>query len=444
MSERTVIEVSSLGKSFRLYSRAEDRLKQLLSGGRRQHYEEFWALRNVTLNLRRGETLGVIGENGAGKSTLLRLICGTLRPTVGSVKVEGRIAALLELGSGFNPQFTGRENVWMSASVLGLSKAEIAARFNDIAEFAGIGDFMEMPVKVYSSGMQARLAFAVSAHVDADILILDEIMSVGDQVFRQKCMRYLDRFRARGTVLFVSHDAGTVARLCERALWLEQGQMRELGPTSGVCANYVTSLAERADRRESAAHAGLMTRWSVPPPSPVLDRRRRAGNRIELSDFNPDAPWHGHGGATIEDAFFSRPDKGRLAEIAGGNEVELRVHCRADRDLPRPIVGFMLRDRLGQNVFGDNTYLAYREAPRSVAQGDAFVATFRFQLPFLARGDYSLTVAITEGTQDDHSHIHWIEEALTLSIHESPVRRGIVGIPAKDVRIELSEMDSVA
>src|SRR3984957_3802820 len=198
-----VVTAQGLGKAYRLYPRAEDRLKQLVFGKRRRLYEEFWAVRNVTLQLRRGEALGVIGENGAGKSTLLRLLCGTTRPTTGIAEIEGCVAALLELGTGFNPLFTGRENVWLSASVLGLTKAQIKSWFDAIADFAGIGEFMELPVRLYSSGMKARLAFAVSAHVDADLMIVDEILAVGDAAFAQKCLRYLDRFRARGTLLFV-------------------------------------------------------------------------------------------------------------------------------------------------------------------------------------------------------------------------------------------------
>ncbi len=434
-----VITAQELGKAYRLYPRAQDRLKQFVVGKRRRYYDEFWALKGVNLELRRGEALGVIGENGAGKSTLLRLLCGTVQPTTGTASVDGRMAALLELGAGFNPQFTGRENVWLSAAVLGLSKRQIAERFGAIAEFAGIGEFMDLPVKLYSSGMQARLAFAVSAHVDADILIVDEILAVGDAAFAQKCLRYLEKFRARGTLLFVSHNSGTVAKLCDRALWLEHGEVRELGPAGEVCANYMTSLAERTAAQSASRRAIPAQGWQIVAPPPVVrDARQRGRNRIEVSPFDPDAPWHGHGGASIVDAWFCGADGGRPGEIAGGDEVELRVACHAERDVSRPIVGFLLRDRLGQNLFGDNTYLAYRDAPRSVRAGEAFAAAFRFQLPYLAAGDYALTLAITEGTQEDHIHVHWIEEAVILSVRESPVRRGIIAIPARDIRIDIA------
>jgi len=433
-----VVSAQGLGKAYRLQPRAADQFKNFFLGKRRAHYEEFWALKNVTLQLRRGEALGVIGENGAGKSTLLRLLCGIVRPSTGSVRVVGRMAALLELGAGFNPQFTGRENVWLSAAVLGLSKTQITNRFDAIADFAGIGEFMDLPVKLYSSGMQARLAFAVSAHVDADVLIIDEVLAVGDAPFAQKCARYLDRFRSGGTLLFVSHNSGTVAKVCDRALWLERGEVRDLGPAAEVCKHYVTSLAERVSAQISNNQATPAQGWQlVQPPPLVRDARRRAHNRIAVTPFNPHAPWHGHGGASIVNADFCGPDGECLDEIEGGDEVQLRVACDAQADLSRPIVGFLLRDRLGQNVFGDNTYLTYRNVPRPVAAGESFAAAFRFQLPYLAAGIYALTVAITEGTQEDHAHIHWIEEAVLLIAYESPVRRGIIGLPARNVGIEM-------
>lgn len=417
----------ALGKAYRLHAPATKRWAR----------HEFWALRNVDLDVHRGEALGVIGENGAGKSTLLRLLCGTTRPTTGEVGVSGRMAALLELGAGFNPRFTGRENVWLYAAVLGLSKAQIADRFDAIAEFAGIGEFMDLPVKLYSSGMHARLAFAVTAHVDADILIVDEILAVGDSAFAQKCAHYLEAFRRRGTLLFVSHNTGMVARLCDRALWLEHGEPRELGPAAEVCANYITGLAERADAQDARERAVPSRPWAAAPaPRLVRDPRKHSPNPIAVSSFNPDAPWHGHGGARIVDTYFRDATGRRLDEIEGGNEVELRIVCAADRDIDRPILGFMLRDRLGQNVFGDSTYLACRDLARSFRERDGFVAGFRFQLPFLAAGEYTLTVAITEGTQDSHVHIHWIEEALVLTARAGPVRRGIIGIPASEVLVE--------
>ena len=229
MSSEIAIKVENLSKCYQIYDKPRDRLLQMLFRGHRTFYREFWALRDVSFEIKRGETVGIIGRNGSGKSTLLQLICGTLNPTGGSIHTRGRIAALLELGSGFNPEFTGRENVYMNASILGLTHEEIDARFDAIAAFADIGDFIEQPVKTYSSGMYVRLAFAVIAHVDADILVIDEALSVGDAFFTQKCMRFLRRFMENGTVLFVSHDTGAVINLCQSGIWLEKGSVKHKG-----------------------------------------------------------------------------------------------------------------------------------------------------------------------------------------------------------------------
>ena len=237
MSTDIAIRVQNLSKCYQIYDNPGDRLKQfivpkikrLLGKKHTSYFREFWALNDVSFEVKRGETVGIIGRNGSGKSTLLQIICGTLTPTAGTVQTHGRIAALLELGSGFNPEFTGRENVYLNAAVLGLSKEEIDDRFEKIAAFADIGQFMEQAVKMYSSGMMIRLAFAVIAHVDADILVIDEALAVGDAFFTQKCMRYLRSFMKSGTVLFVSHDTASIRSLCNKAVWLERGIVQENG-----------------------------------------------------------------------------------------------------------------------------------------------------------------------------------------------------------------------
>lgn len=246
-SDDIAIRVSNLGKCYQIYDNPRDRLKQfvlprlpsLIGKQTKQYFREFWALKDISFEVKKGETVGIIGRNGSGKSTLLQIICGTLSPTSGSVETRGRIAALLELGSGFNPDFTGRENVYMNAAVLGLRKEEIDARFDDIAAFADIGEFIEQPVKTYSSGMYVRLAFAVVVHVDADILIVDEALSVGDAFFQAKCMAHMKKIMRSGvTVLFVSHDTGAVKALCSRAVYFDHGKVAAMGSTDEVVEAY--------------------------------------------------------------------------------------------------------------------------------------------------------------------------------------------------------------
>ncbi|NOQ14333.1 MAG: ATP-binding cassette domain-containing protein [Methyloprofundus sp.] len=243
MSYKPAIKVTHLDKCYQLYAQPKDRLKQFLWRGKRQFFKEFWALRNINFEITPGEVIGIIGRNGAGKSSLLQLICGTLTPSRGEVTVNGRIAALLELGAGFNPEFSGRENIFMSASIMGLSDADIIERFDDIIEFSGISDFIDQPVKTYSSGMYIRLAFSVAINVDPDILVVDEALSVGDGAFaRQSFDRIMDLKNSGKTILFCSHSLYQVEAICNRAIWLENGEIKMIGAVENVTMSYQNSL----------------------------------------------------------------------------------------------------------------------------------------------------------------------------------------------------------
>ena len=251
MCSETMIEVENLGKCYQIYEQPRDRLKQMLFPRLQRlagmpvqtYFREFWALKDVSFKIEKGEAVGIIGRNGSGKSTLLQMICGVLSPTCGRVETRGRIAALLELGSGFNPEFTGRENIYMNAALLGLSRQEIDARYDEIVAFADIGNFIEQPVKTYSSGMFVRLAFSVAVHVQPDILVVDEALSVGDIAFRNKCIEVIQRMMARGvTILFVTHDLGTLQLLCTRVLWLSNGQLRASGDPMSISQDYYVDM----------------------------------------------------------------------------------------------------------------------------------------------------------------------------------------------------------
>ena len=617
MSSDVVIRAKELGKVYRLFDRPSDRLREaLFPGSSRGH--DFWALRGLDLEIRRGETVGVVGRNGSGKSTLLQLICGTTQPSAGELEVHGRVAALLELGAGFNPEFTGRENVQLSAAVLGLTEKQIAERLPAIEAFAEIGSFIDQPVRQYSSGMYARLAFSVCAHVDADILVIDEILSVGDAGFQQRCMRFLHAFRRRGTLLFVSHDEGAVLSLCDHALWLHEGQPWAAGASKDVCAHYramvsrgdddatftitpgaapaakpsvaaslkpfdfdldaswerggepiiegatlshpdgrladavdgdgevvlrVEACASRAleapivafvlrnrlgqailrdnsaglpgvpawvepNRRfgvrfrfrlphlttgdysveiwlfepsfkepvdglrdfmsvrvNSLPHFGglanvalreqeltigdgpaarnIIARPKDPAPS-VEDPRWQGKNPIAVLPFNSCAPAHGHGGGKIEHAGLFRPDGSAADAIQGGEEIELRIRARAERTVAAPILGFILRNSLGQNVWGDNTFVASQDADRTAQAGETLMARFRFQMPYLPAGEYAFAPSIIDGTQSDHVHLHWMEEALILHVTDSPVSRSVVGVPMLEIRFDLAPAQASA
>lgn len=439
MSSDIAISVRNVGKTFRLYKRPQDRLLQRFS--RKPLFKEFHALADIDFEVKRGETVGIIGRNGSGKSTLLQLICGTLTPTAGEVNVNGRIAALLELGAGFNPEFTGRENVYLNATILGLTKEEIDARLQDIFDFADIGEFVDQPVKTYSSGMYVRLAFAVIAHVDADILVIDEALAVGDALFTQKCMRFLRAFREKGTILFVSHDSHAVTNLCQRAIWLNQGRIQEQGVAKEVAEAYLASLFASTNRKDEKP----ATESEMAKPEDWVDQRlpyinaSPLRNDIEVFRFDPKASAFGHGHAAITNVRLENDEGRPLAWVVGGEIVNLRVKVKVRELLDRPIVGFYVKDRLGQNLFGDNTYLSYADDPVSAPAGTELTVRFRFPMPLLPAGDYSIAVAVANGTQLEHVHHHWIHDALIFRSQCSAVASGLVGIPMLDISLEASE-----
>lgn len=437
-----VIEGVGLGKCFRMYEKPIHRL--LHRFGKHKHSNEFWALKGVELDVRRGETLGVIGRNGSGKSTLLQIIAGTLAQTEGTLKVQGRVAALLELGSGFNPEFSGRENVLMNAAILGLTSAEINQRLDSIIAFADIGDFIDQPVRSYSSGMVVRLAFAVIAHVDADILIIDEALSVGDTFFSQKCMRFLREFQTRGTLLFVSHDAAAVVNLCRRAIWLEHGRVRMAGAAQEVVETYMAQQ-HAADRAAATGDEVNVLRKSIAQRSRAEEGDFRARdadalasrNPIRLYEFDPDHTGIEFGArqATIEAVRILDADGARLDMIEGGEIVILRVSVALHASLDDLIVGFYVKDRLGQRLFGDNTYLAYMDTGLTGAAGERVHADFRFRMPILPQAAYTVDAAVASGTQDEHTQQHWIHDAIEFRALASTMRFGLVGIPMLDIHV---------
>lgn len=438
--EPPVIAVRGLGKAYQLYDRPWHRMMQSLLGGRRRFYKEFWALRDVGFEVRRGETLGIVGRNGAGKSTLLQLIAGTLKPSEGGVSVHGRVAALLELGSGFNPDFTGRQNVYLNASILGLSRADIDARIGEILAYADIGEFVDQPVRNYSTGMVMRLAFAVVVHVDADVLIIDEALAVGDAFFMQKCMRYLREFRKRGTMLFVSHDGGAVTSLCDRAIWLEHGRVQGIGDARTVMECYLeAALLERqgsvgSKRARGQVRATARRTGEAKARQELMDRTILR-NDIHVPPFDPEAEGFGERHARVTHVQLCNEQGEPVQTVLAGECVELDIELEADGDLDGVIVGFYLKDRLGQLLFGENTVLVH-EGAFSVREGQVFRAVFRFEMPRLGNGDYFIAVGVAEGTQEQHVIQHWLHEALRFSALGGSYVAGLVGLPMLDIRLE--------
>lgn len=442
MSSEIVIRVEGLSKCYQIYDNPKDRLLQMLARGRKQFFREFWALHDVSLEIRKGETVGIIGRNGSGKSTLLQIICGTLNPSAGRVMVHGRVAALLELGSGFNPEFSGRENVYMNCALYGMSTEQTTQRFNDIVAFADIGDFIDQPVKTYSSGMMVRLAFSVIAHVNADILIVDEALAVGDTFFTQKCMRFLRQFMKTGTVLFVSHDIASVKSLCNQAVWLEKGRIEHMGSPKEVSDLYLEAFYEAQQGKSTTTRmkpVALQRKQDEKDQRLEFINASNLRNDMEVFRFDPDAASFGKGGAQIVEVEFLDHNGTRLNWVVGGETVILTVTALAHASLTSPIIGFFVKDRLGQPLFGDNTYLSHRETPVSCRSGAFVQAQFTFQMPILPAGDYSVNVALADGTQETHVQHHWIHDAVQFKSVSSSVTTGLIGIPMLHVELKLAQ-----
>jgi len=398
-----------VGKAYTIYSQPQDRLWEWL-GWHSGHGHPFWALRDISVTIRRGETVGIVGRNGSGKSTLLQLVAGVIRPTEGRLTTSGRIGALLELGSCFNQEFTGRENVRLGASVLGLNPDTIEARIPDIAHFADIGPFFDRPVRLYSSGMQARLAFALVSHVDADILIVDEALAVGDAAFAQKCMRFLRAFRERGTLCFVSHDIAAVINLCDSALWLEKGAVRAFDKARLVCREYAAATCQKPVRQQEALSSG-------------------GRSRLPASTGHVFVPW-------LDTPVQSRPDctitsvdlcddqGASLRMLRGGERLRLLLAGRIIREVGTVLAGFILKDRLGQALFASGAPVNFDV----VSESGRFEVEFEFDLPALRAGNFSLTALLIAEWPDPVVYVR-LDECVVVRVDPTQITHGLLPIP---------------
>ncbi|CAH1385739.1 ABC transporter ATP-binding protein [Candidatus Nitrotoga sp. M5] len=406
MSTEVAIRVQNISKCYQIYDTPRDRLKQFIlprlrrMAGKlpKQYFDEFWALKDISFEIQKGETVGIIGRNGSGKSTLLQLICGTLNPTSGAVQTNGRIAALLELGSGFNPEFTGRENVNMNAALLGLGQDEIDARFDDIAAFADIGNFIEQPVKTYSSGMLVRLAFAVNIISEPDIMIVDEALAVGDMNFQAKCMTALTRIQESGsTILFVSHDVGAVKSLCSRGVHLEHGIVKAIGKASDVAEQYIRTMREEMNseiRRFSRVSSGFEMEHkkieeekvqSLEIGSAVLKRSDEFDKRVAAFRY-------GSGGARITyvELLNMRNEPIQLVEF--NQQLKIRIHVESSSELSIS-VNFNILDEKKMNLTGCGfTQVEHEFLTTEI--GGQYLVEYTLRLP-LQEGNYSLRTQIT-------------------------------------------------
>ena len=416
------VEFQGVSKSYAIYDSPGDRLKELVSLNRFKRHRDFWALHDVTFGVRRGETFCIVGENGSGKSTLLQMVAGILQPSSGTIAVDGRVSALLELGAGFNPEFTGRDNVYLNGSILGLTTRQIDERYKNIETFAEIGDFINQPVKTYSSGMVVRLAFAVAINVDPEILLVDEALAVGDIYFRQRCMRKVHEMRTRGiTILFVSHAVADVKAIGDRALWLDHGRVVELGDPDRVVARYLAAMVEKdstylqikAGTEAQRQSAGPVRAPEVVETIPNIDHRYGDGRAEVL------------GIAVLDEQ--GRP----LHLLDPSSRILVRISVRAREEVPMPMVGFMLRNQLGMDFSGTNTAReGYELAP--MQPGDIYTVDFYLDLPELYPASFSFSPAIADGTLLGYRMCDWIDNAVVLQMGRSEAQiYGYIHLPCR-------------
>jgi lipopolysaccharide transport system ATP-binding protein len=414
------VEFQGVSKSYSIYDSPGDRLKELITPRRFQFHRDFWALRDITFDIPAGETFCIVGENGSGKSTLLQMVAGILAPTTGTVEITGRVAALLELGSGFNPEFTGRDNVYLNGSILGLSTREIDRKFREIEDFAEIGDFIHQPVKTYSSGMVVRLAFAVAIHVDPEILLVDEALAVGDIYFRQRCMRKVHELRARGvTILFVSHSTGDVKAIADRVMWLDHGHMMSIGDPEPVISKYLAAMVEKDSTYLTLKKPSERPTFASDQAPEIVDRIPNVDRR------------HGDGRAEILGIALLDSYGRAIGLIEPLTRVVVRISVRAKEEIPLPIVGFMMRNHLGMDFSGTNTTREGYELP-PLGPGGIVTVDFHLDLPELYPQVFSFSPAIADGTLLGYRMCDWIDNAIAVQMgHSDGHIYGYMRIPCR-------------
>ena len=419
MESKKVIQVKDLTKMYKLYDKPSDRLKEALGLTRKKLYKEHYALHDVTFDINEGECVGIIGTNGSGKSTILKIITGVLTPTEGEVKVDGRISALLELGAGFNMEYSGLENVYLNGTMIGFSKEEIDARLDDILEFADIGDFIHQPVKTYSSGMFVRLAFAVAINIDPEILVVDEALSVGDVFFQAKCYHKFEEFKKQGkTILFVSHDLSSVSKYCDRVILLNKGVKLDEGSPKQMVDLYKQLLVGQNPVKQSGTDSGENT--------PKTEKDHGS------FQANPNLLEYGNRMAEIID-FEVLDDKGMLSNtIEKGTSFKIRLKARFNEDIQEPILAYTFKNIKGTEITGTNTMFEKVQIERS-GKGDTCTVTFTQDMN-LQGGEYLLSFGCTGYKDGDFTVFHRLYDACNITVVSS---KNTVGFYDMNSKIEV-------
>lgn len=412
MMNNIAIKVSHLTKVYKLYDKPIDRLKESLHPLKKQYHKDFYALNDVSFEIKKGETVGIIGKNGAGKSTLLKIITGVLTPSSGHVHTNGRISSLLELGAGFNPEYTGIENIYFQGTLMGYTKEEMEKKIDEILAFADIGDFVYQSVKMYSSGMFARLAFAVAVNVEPDILIVDEALSVGDAKFQNKCVRKMEEISQKGiTILFVSHDIQTINKFCTQAIWIHDGVIKEKGIPNKLLENYMSYMSYDIETHRN---------------DKLDNENKQIMNQFEpflLNVINSDS--FGKKQALINKIGFLNEDNLPISNLKQGTIVKFICEFSTTIDLYDVGIGVLFKDSLNNDIITFNSYM-YKFPLKYVEKNKYIRTTIIFKMPKIYPKEYVVAVALSEGTQLSHVQQHWIHSATIVNVLSSDFIDGCI------------------
>ncbi len=430
--EDLMIKVEHVSKEYKLYDKKSDRLREAVSPTHKKYYKLFHALHNISFEVKKGETIGIIGTNGSGKSTLLKILSGVIAPSSGTFTLNGKVSALLELGAGFNGEYTGIQNIELNGTMMGYSREEIERRKEEIIRFADIGDYINQPVKNYSSGMFARLAFAVAISIEPEILIVDEALSVGDVFFQNKCFRKFEKLREKGTsILFVSHDIPTVRNMCSYVLWIDQGKQVMFGESNDVCNYYFNAQTKRINEEQqkslkcaeaaeiiSAEH--MNEKITVPRISPNCESM--LSDRVEILSV------------------FVRDERQNITNrIMADAEYTICIVTKFNEEFKNIIVGFVMENNKGICCVGENTYAKSLKG-LAVKKGDIIETTFTFTAPRLKSGQYEISPAVAMGTQENHVNLTWLRGVLSVLLEREGYEFSEIGVEMEVNNRELEEV----
>ncbi len=404
-----VVDVEHLSKEYKLYDSEMDRLKEAFHPLKKSFHRSFFALKDLSFQIRKGEKVGIIGSNGAGKSTLLKILTEVLNQTSGEMHIYGRVAALLELGAGFNVNYTGRENIKLNCSLMGIKPEEYENLAKKIIDFADIGDFIDQPVKNYSSGMFVRLAFATQIFSEPDILIVDEALSVGDIRFQQKCYRAMDRLMKDKTVILVTHDTAAVTRFCQRVLWINHGELSYDGEVTEGLKAYQEYLLQTISEEKKKTGERDFEEHEEKPEEELSER----SIGLNIPNVAPDVHYKGNGEAQIYQCGLYNEEYELIDVVEPGETVKCISRISYDKEVYHPILGLAIRDRLGNEVIGINTKVLGAHLPTARNRQEYEIT---FQLPQLNKGEYTVTIAIANGYQEDHVQLCWLDDALIFQV----------------------------